>query len=68
MPWVRRTPTVHACEPPTVGNYTPRPDGQLGDLWRCECGRLWQIWVAGDFGLTWLAAGWWERFRYRRHR
>jgi hypothetical protein len=43
--WVRHASTPpHVCAPPCRDvDSLPVPDGQPGDLWRCSCGRLWQI-------------------------
>jgi len=59
-------PTPHSA--PLV-----RPDGDVGDLWRCDdCGRLWRVGVEppprGGYSPrweVWLPAYWWQRLRYR---
>lgn len=53
-----------------------RPDGHIGDLWRCDaCGMLWRIdkpepqryMNVFPSGLPrWSEAGWWTRFRRNR--
>jgi hypothetical protein len=70
---VYQPPRMSAEPPPqpdpwnSPGVTVERPDGYVGDLWRCECGRLWHIWVVLDFSLAWLPAMWWQRVRYWRH-
>jgi len=32
----------------TTGLTEPMPDGDRGDLWRCDCGRLWRLAEACD--------------------
>ncbi len=69
MSWIRRQPLVqlHRCVTPTCDvalmDFTyEAPDGQHGDMWRCDvCGKLW--W-RGPF--DWRSATRWRRFRYRR--
>lgn len=80
MTWVRRVPAapVHWCEPPRRlrPGQDPRqpdfpwntPDGNPGDLWRCPCGRMWQI-VLERWGLLpasphWIPATVWQRILY----
>lgn len=54
-------------------------DGALGDLWRCDCRKLWRVGDACDLcdigrdyhgglctvGRRWRPATWWQRLRYR---
>jgi hypothetical protein len=51
------------------------PDGAAGDLWRCDCGKLWRITakcgncpIGGYHGCgpTWRPATMWQRLRHRR--
>lgn len=79
-----------ACSPPTTvagrnivtirtgGRFLafpPRPDGDLGDLWRCDaCGTVWKITIAGysNHGgyaaraKHWTRAGWLTQLRHGR--
>jgi hypothetical protein len=49
--WLRRyTPRyapgpLHRCEPPMRkdGPFMDLPDGEHGFLWRCDCGKLWEV-------------------------
>lgn len=83
MTWVYRQ---HTCQPPTREvlskpgpfiSFQRRgqvPDGQVGDLWRCDdCGRLWRIGSVdpGVFGLSdreWCRAWPWQKLRILRGR
>lgn len=63
MTWVKQKPTVsaHRCTPPTrervfrvpgsdIGHTEHEPDGEFGDLWRCDrCRTLWRIGNACDY-------------------
>jgi hypothetical protein len=77
--------TRHRCAPPTrdIGpvcggeHAMTIPAARIGTVWRCDCGRLWQVAevpiptsgqvIARDRG-TWLLAGWVTRWRYRHAR
>lgn len=48
--WIRRDPpdALHACDVPQDSFVIPggtfeAPAGSHGDLWRCDCGRLWRL-------------------------
>jgi hypothetical protein len=65
---------------PEMSHTETVPDGEPGDLWRCDgCGRLWQCdWCDqyGDggpphrgmhaMGVVWRPATWWQRLRHAR--
>jgi len=74
--WVKRAAGKpdHDCCPPMeafVGGTEERPIrstfviGEIGDLWRCWCGRLWRVGVRfngnGGCRVAWLPAYWWQR-------
>jgi hypothetical protein len=79
-----RLPSMSAEPPsptaPPAVVHSQLPDGQLGDLWRCQCGALWRIgdacdacdwdgeWPVHDgghaIGVTWRPATLWQRTRY----
>lgn len=70
--WVRHGSLRHSCQPPTVGadRVVPgtlleakTPDGQPGDLWRCGCGRLWEIAVY-PWRPAWRPASRWQRIKH----
>lgn len=81
---VHRLPSMSAVPQgdATVKFRLTRPDGEIGDLWRCPCGALWRIghacdacdwvgeWPAHDgghaIGVTWRPATLWQRIRYRK--
>lgn len=73
MTWIRRAPIPpppHKCELPRQAGFMgiiTKPDGQHGDLWRCDdCGLLWTIRDAFNTnGPEWRRAGWLARWRYR---
>lgn len=67
--WVRRKSRAvgdaHTCSPPSRQEAFASP----GDLWRCGCGRLWQVIDgAGRPGdaqhSTWRPAPWWRRLTH----
>ncbi len=84
--WVRRRqPDDHRCEPPLrkvffpapgeagkqgIGHSDHLPDGAKGDLWRCGCGRLWEIGLRldggniGPKGTAWRRASAWSRLTW----
>jgi hypothetical protein len=74
--WLRRAPTgePHQCRTPTTYSENRRMylvDASAGDVWRCNCGRMWVCYVRvrnGDPGVTpalaWRRAGLWLRLRY----
>lgn len=77
--WLRRhTPhyapgPLHRCEPP-MKNDGRVADGEHGFLWRCDCGKLWEVNahpLSTDPAYTtpfpsWQRAGWLTRIQYRR--
>lgn len=76
---VYSAPPRHRCAPPD-----PAPSGKgllvtyrEGDVWRCDCGRLWvcrdepdrgRLCVVWPWSLTWRRAGLLTRWRYRKAR
>jgi hypothetical protein len=83
MTWVRRVPPkpVHRCEPPRRLRPGQDPDrldfpwntpaGNPGDLWRCPCGRLWQV-ILDQWGVLpalprWKPATLWQRITHSTH-
>jgi hypothetical protein len=59
MTWVRRTADRHRCRVPYRGLV---PDGEFGDLWRCDdCNTLWRITLSHN----WRRALWWQRILNR---
>jgi len=72
MTWVRRQQPRHKCAPPTTGDIPAiGAAGNIGDLWRCDCGRLWRITDANHgtrgrviHGKTWRPALLWQRLRH----
>lgn len=72
MTWVYRQQPRHECAPPTTGTIPAiGAAGNIGDLWRCDCGRLWRITDANQgtrghviHGKTWRPATLWQRLRY----
>lgn len=82
--WIRHDePARHVCQPPR----NPAPGmpqdavGEIGALWRCGCGRLWQVVHAcpcggvierhggrgmHSVGRDWAEASWRQRWRNRR--
>jgi hypothetical protein len=81
--WVQRTDrrAAHRCPVPRSGSLGS-PDGDLGDLWRCDdCRTLWRIGDGCDtcdrygpaphpgthaVGQAWRPATWWQRLRHWR--
>ncbi|GAA3550655.1 hypothetical protein GCM10022419_033650 [Nonomuraea rosea] len=59
MTWVKRAEKpAHTCKPPSLGGYTLTPEGQHGDLWRCDdCAKLWRIGYACGL-CDWLGDLW----------
>lgn len=67
--------TIEDYPEPAPWKIGERPDGKIGDLWRCdECGELWRIIeperqryanIFPDPYPRWREAGWWLRFRHR---
>ncbi|MFB9880973.1 hypothetical protein ACFFMN_23870 [Planobispora siamensis] len=69
---------------PDVDFTTTEVDGDVGDVWRCECSRLWRVadacdtcdanggkphWGLHVMGETWRRARLWQRLRlFRRGR
>jgi hypothetical protein len=55
--WLVQKPAPHDCQPPTKQveiDGTRVPDGQVGDIWQCECERYWWIKTGGNVGsLIW---------------
>lgn len=80
MSWVRRGDR-HRCAVPRAGSFGT-PDGEFGDVWRCECRALWRIGYACDAcdlighpqqhsgahvgGKEWRPAHAWQRVLYWR--
>lgn len=73
--WVRRIEVapIHECSPPVWrSKWDTRSwaDAKAGELWRCDCGRLWECYEAhpGVSGvspaLKWRPAGPYLRLRY----
>src|SRR5690606_24842382 len=67
----RRQQPRHECAPPTIGTIPAiGAAGNIGDLWRCDCGRLWRVTDANQgsnhmiHGKTWRPATLWQRLRY----
>lgn len=57
------------------GPFREKPDGKHGFLWRCECGKLWEINEYPYLDKTvrtpfpeWRSAGLLTRIQYRRGR
>lgn len=77
--WVRKGPETerHECETPRKKRYSEGWDvvGNPGDLWRCECGRLWHL-IEVEKRYTefrcwrkvWVRATLWQRLRYWKSR
>ncbi len=66
---------AHLGPPPDV-HRPDQPAGEPGDLWRCQCGRLWQVQVrdlpamvpGGQYRpFRWRRASLWTRLRYGGH-
>ena len=64
----------HSCAPPLRPDTTTYPahrvDARPGDVWRCGCGRTWEVrLVRGKVGtvdaLAWEPAGAWSKVRLR---
>ena len=64
----------HRCAPPLrpAGTSYPahRVDGRPGDVWRCACGRTWEVRLVPQRvgtvdALAWEHAGTWSRIRLR---
>lgn len=52
--WLRQhadEPIRHECDPPR-SQETGFPDGDRGDIWRCDCGRRWVI-VGNALSTSW---------------
>lgn len=84
MGWVRKTPKIktHKCDLPLkevtfkANSVLPEtkytvPDGEVGDLWRCdECQKLWIIGVSfsrdtrSSLATSWQPAGLWDSIKY----
>ncbi len=71
--WVRRR-SDHRCQQPMreairrarpgdLGGIELVPDGAAGDLWRCGCGRLWEI-TDGLLVTYWCRASLWSRLTW----
>jgi hypothetical protein len=65
---------AHTCAPPLRPPGTSYPahriDGRPGDVWRCGCGRVWEVRlvphrVGTVDALAWSPAGAWSRVRLR---
>jgi hypothetical protein len=75
-------PRPHTCMPPvTTLRLTPIvavsvPAAPVGVVWRCHCGRLWQVAETPEVTRgqqlaerrAWVRASWWTRWRYRSGR
>lgn len=67
MTWF--TPTNRTDHPCQLPNDVETDTHRHGEFWRCDtCGDLW--WLDRGTGLRpteFVRAGWWLRWRYRRH-